>query len=164
MTRFPSSARLFAAVVVLPAAACESPVAPPDSAFAQLTNLGGEEPVWSPDGTRIAFTSHRHYHSSIYVMDADGSDVERLTNFGRGSAASPAWSPDGTRIAFASNSHDGNAKVHVMDADGSGVEQVTNHSGNDQHPAWSPDGTRIAFDSNGDRPLQHREIYVIRIK
>ena len=119
MTRFPSSARLFAALVVLSAAACESPVEPPDSAFAQLTNLGGEE---------------------------------------------PAWSPDGTRIGFSSNSHDGNAKVHVMNADGSGVEQVTNHSGNDQHPAWFPDGTRIAFDSNGDRPLQHREIYVIRIK
>ncbi|MYI46551.1 MAG: hypothetical protein F4123_09300 [Gemmatimonadetes bacterium] len=96
-------------------------------------------------------------------MDAVGSDVEPLANFWDSWLGHPAWSPDGTRIAFSSNTDDGNGEIHVMNADGSGVEQVTNHSGSDQHPAWFPDGTRIAFDSNGDRPYEHREIYVIRI-
>ncbi|MFN8459398.1 MAG: hypothetical protein U0401_32905 [Anaerolineae bacterium] len=56
-------------------------------------------PVWSPDGTRIAFTSYRDGNAEIYIMNADGSNPTRLTN-NPASDFWPMWSPDGTRIAF----------------------------------------------------------------
>lgn len=57
--------------------------------------------AWSPDGTRIAFTSRRDENAEIYVMDADGSNLTRLTN-NSDDDIRPAWSPDGELIAFTS--------------------------------------------------------------
>ena len=65
----------------------------------RLTNDAAEDrnPAWSPDGTKIAFDSDRHapggFHS-IYVMDANGANVERLIET---DSTQPAWSPDGAR-------------------------------------------------------------------
>jgi len=98
-----------------------------------------QQPAWSPDGTRIAFTSG----SDVFVMNADGSGVTRVTN-APGGNLEPSWSPDGTRIAFRSN-RDGNSQIYVMHADGSSLTRLTNNSDNDLQPAWSLDGSRIAF-------------------
>ncbi len=57
------------------------------------------QPAWSPDGTKIAFTSYRGGYWGIYVMDADGNNVVGLTGDG-GAESFPVWSPDGKRIAF----------------------------------------------------------------
>ncbi len=103
------------------------------------TPAGDGAPAWSPDGTKIAFTNS----SQIYVMNADGSAVVRLTNTPAGDGA-PAWSPDGTKIAFHSN-RDGSPQIYVMNADGSGVTRLTNNYDTDLQPAWSSDGSRIAF-------------------
>jgi Tol biopolymer transport system component len=111
------------------------------------------DPAWSPDGTRIAFTSERD-GNQIYTMNADGSGQTRLTNNG---GSEPAWSPDGTRIAFASN-RDGNLEIYAMNADGSGQTRLTTAAAEDRVPAWSPDGTRIAFMSRRDG---NAEIYVM---
>ena len=108
--------------------------------------------AWSPDGRKIAFVS---YHDAghgvgrdIYVMNADGSGVDRLTLFGIvGRAEQPAYSPDGQRIAFEASAH-GNFGVYVMNADGSGVERLTYSDATGENPVWSPDGRRIAFVSN----------------
>ncbi len=83
-----------------------------------LVGCGDEDvfSAWSPDGTKIAFTSDRDGNFEIYVMNADGRNPTRLTsdpatdNF-------PAWSPDGTKIAFDSR-RDGNFEIYVMNADG----------------------------------------------
>ena len=105
-------------------------------------------PFWSPDGSRIAFTSQRDRNDEIYVMDADGSNQRRLTN-------DPAqewwssWSPDGSRIAFVSN-RDGNNEIYVMDADGSNQQRLTNNPAGDSIPSWSADGSRITFQSDRD--------------
>ena len=86
----------------------------------RLTNHSARDfaPAWSPDGTRIAFTSYRDGNHEIYVMDADGRNVIRLTN---NSGWSPAWSPDGARIAFVSLGEGiFDFGIYVMNADGSG--------------------------------------------
>jgi len=114
------------------------------------------DPAWSPDGTRIAYTSERDGWRAIYVVNEDGSDVKRLTPL-TWHSFHPAWSPDGTRIAFVSV-RDGNPDVYVMNADGSGELRLTNNPTIDTDPAWSPDGARIAFSS--DRAGNH-DIYVM---
>ena len=99
-------------------------------------------PVWSPDGTKIAFHGG---DSDIYVMNADGTDPTPLTN---GPAVNwyPAWSPDGARIAFQSTRYDPGgdvyvlwADVYVMNADGTGQLNLTENSTFSAGvPAWSP--------------------------
>jgi DNA-binding CsgD family transcriptional regulator len=113
-----------------------------------------EQPAWSPDGTKIAFTrgTSRYVGSSdIYVAGADGSAVTRLTNLS-GNEIRPTWSPDGSRIAFLYDT-----SLWVMNADGSAVTMI--YGSTDlgiSAPSWSPVGSRIVFhgysyDHNGRR-------------
>lgn len=86
------------------------------------------------------------YEGDVYVMNADGSAVTRLTNDPEMDFDS-VWSPDGAQIAFRSH-RDGNEEVYVMNADGSDQRNLSNSPGGDYSPAWSPDGERIAFMSD----------------
>jgi TolB protein len=121
-----------------------------------LTNSAAFDggPAWSPDGTRIAFTTVRDGNAEIYVMNADGTGLMRLTNNGE-EDDSPAWSPDGTQIAFATD-RDGPVsgssafEIYVMNADGTSQTRLTNEQPASSKPAWSPDGTQIAFARAGD--------------
>ena len=81
-----------------------------------------EFPAWSPDSTKIAFTSNL----DIYVMNAvDGSDQTNISN-NAAFDSRPSWSPDGTKIAFTST-RDGNNEIYVMNAvDGSNQTRLTN--------------------------------------
>jgi Tol biopolymer transport system component len=131
----------------------------------QLTSSPGYQlnynPDWSPDGTKIAFSSTRDGNTEIYVMDANGNNQTNLTN---NSADDfwPAWFPDGRRIAFASN-REGNVELYVMPLDESGrpieATRLTNNPAADWMPAVSPGGQKIAFvgERDGDQ-----EIYVIK--
>jgi Tol biopolymer transport system component len=111
---------------------------------------GNDSPSWSPDGTKVAFSSNRDGNWEIYVMNADGSGVTRLTTNRSADDASPAWSPDGTKIAFHTD-RDDNYEVYVMNADGSGQTNLTREAGSeDASPSWAPDGSRIVFASQGD--------------
>ncbi|MBI2403682.1 MAG: PD40 domain-containing protein [Gemmatimonadetes bacterium] len=113
--------------------------------------------AWSPDGSRIAFSSDRDGNPDIYLA-ADGGDLTRLTAHAAADLY-PTWSPDGSRIAFFSD-RNGNWQLYVMNADGSDLRQLTSHVGNDYNPAWSPVADRIAFESaRGAERL--RAIYVI---
>jgi Tol biopolymer transport system component len=105
-------------------------------------------PAWSPDGARIAFESTIDGKRAIWVMQADGQGLRRLTD-GPGADASPAWSPEGSRIAFMSD-RDGNQELYTINADGQGVRRLTDDAAADGYPAWSPDGARLAFVSDRD--------------
>jgi Tol biopolymer transport system component len=113
---------------------------------ARLTTDPAEDfdPSWSPDGSRIAFRSHRDGNEEVYVVAADGSQERNLSRSPT-SDYSPAWSPDGSTIAFASDRDGDPNEIYVMDADGSNQVRVTDNPGIDEYPTWSPDGTRIAF-------------------
>jgi Tol biopolymer transport system component len=111
------------------------------------------DPVWSPDGTQIAFRAHRDGNEEVYVMNADGSEQTNLTNNPR-TDYSPAWSPDGSQIAFASDrlNTSGN-DIWLMDADGSNPTRLTDIPGISEYPTWSPDGSQIAFTCTFGRRL-----------
>ena len=123
------------------------------SDIVNLTNYASASdinPAWSPDGTKIAFTSDRDgVDFNIWVMNADGSGLVRLMNEPTVYEGRPQWSPDGTKIAFMAI-HSMNEEIFVMNADGSNLIQLTNDLAEDNGPTWSPDGTKIAFASNRD--------------
>jgi uncharacterized repeat protein (TIGR01451 family) len=101
-------------------------------------------PVWSPDGSRVAFESDREHGTfDIHVMDANGNGETNLTNHPAGDI-NPAWSPDGSRIAFISG-RDSNTEIYVMNFDGTGLTNLTNSPEAEHALVWSPDGTRIGF-------------------
>ena len=147
-----------------------------------LTNnpASDHSPSWSPDGKRIVFVSDRAGHAKdgihgrptyeIYVIDADGSNPQNLTNH-RGDDGSPSWSPDGKRIVFSSDRDQGrddphNSEIYVMDADGGNQQNLTNSPHEDQYPSWSPDGKRIVFSSSREGHFRNilritDEIYVM---
>ena len=103
-------------------------------------------PVWSPDGTKILFTSDRDGNGEIYVMNADGSDPRNLTRhrWSDGREGGLIWSPDGRKIAFGTN-RDGNTEIYAMNADGSGQRRLTRTPGDKWALSFSPDGRQLAF-------------------
>lgn len=127
------------------------------SILTRLTEGQDYRPRWSPDGTEIVFQrfASKSIDSDIYVMNADGRDVHRLTQLG--TAFQPAWSPDGSEIVFGSGLGR-QSEIFVMSADGTGQTQLTDDQFADTVPAWSPDGNTIAFASRRHHNL---DIYLM---
>lgn len=105
-----------------------------------------DQPAWSPDGTTVAFARFDQGQQGIWRMNADGTNVIRLTD---GGDSNPAWSPDGGTIAFARGVPLGQwqyaLKVYAMNPDGSGQVRVREEGSDEQDPAWSPHGDELAF-------------------
>ncbi len=102
-------------------------------------------PRYSPDGRQIAFESNRGGTTEIYIMDADGSNVRRLTFTGANS--SPAWSPGGDQIAYQTTRNAASFDVHKINVDGTGDTRLTFSPAEESLPAWSPRGDKIAYSS-----------------
>jgi TolB protein len=114
----------------------------------RANTMGG---VYSPDGSRIAFTATEGGNTDVWVMNADGTGATRLT---RDAAidVSPTWSPDGRRIAFTSD-RAGTPQVYVMNANGSDPRRITYQGNYNQTPQWSPRGDAIAFTARDERKV-----------
>ena len=110
-----------------------------------ITNI---QAALSPDRTRVAFSSSRNGSFDIYVMDADGKNLRRLTS-SSGNEGEPAWTPDGTRIVYTSTTGT-TAQIAIMAADGGENRQLTIASGGNHSPSVSGDGRTIAFVSARD--------------
>lgn len=118
------------------------------------------QPSWSPDGSRIAFTSNRDGTFGIYVMNADGSNVRKIMRpadgFVDGFAESPAWSHEGDRIAFSGSVTPGAGRgTYVVDVDGSSLRRIGD--GFAFRLDWKPDDSALlaigAADQNGNRGI-----------
>jgi len=103
-------------------------------------------PVWSPDGTRIAFQNYApegNYH--IWTVAPDGAHPTELTT-GPNDDREPAWLPDGSGLVFSSDrGNDGQYKIWRVAATGGLPRQVTAGPGAESNPVVSPDGTRVAY-------------------
>lgn len=106
------------------------------------------EPAFSPDGSRIAFTSTRDGQPEVYVMDADGSNVSRLTN-SPGLDGDPSFSPDGQTVVFHSQ-RTGHRQIFLQPITSSVAVPLTQEPADNSQPSMSPDGEVIAFVSNRD--------------
>jgi TolB protein len=99
---------------------------------------------WSPDGSRIAFSSDRDANTEIYMMNTDGTDVVRLTD-DPASDMEPAWSPDGKLITFTSN-RDGDREIYILEVEAAAANpkdapiwRLTRRKGDDVGPVWKPE-------------------------
>jgi TolB protein len=119
-------------------------------AISNLTREGDwsdEQPRWSPDGRRIAFKSNRSGSYNLYLMDADGRNVTRITDHANNDF-DPSWLPDGEGLVFASDRDRGVGRLDLYRlrlGDGAVERLTTFFEGYAFMPSVSPDGNWVAF-------------------
>lgn len=107
------------------------------------------DPVFSPDGERIAFSSDRGGAGyDVYTMKIDGTDLRRLTT-AAGDDREPTYSPNGSFIAFRS-ARSGTNAIFRMTASGASQTNLSGTGAASAGPDWSPDGSEIAFERGGE--------------
>lgn len=128
------------------------------SGLKRITYSAGADtsPAWNPrTGATVAFVSDRGRIPQLYMMNADGSNVEKLSfiinspeaDTPSGYVIDPAWSPNGQLLAFSWRRPNGNYDIYVMDVATRQLVQLTRDAGRNERPSWAPDGRHIVFES-----------------
>lgn len=99
-------------------------------------------PVWSPDGSRIAYASNEEGNWNVYTIRPDGSDKQRVTK-GEGGGYAPSWSPDGKEIIFVSTAITPHGQVYAMPAGGGDLRDITHDTGVKDFPAYALGGSAL---------------------
>ncbi|MFN2115323.1 MAG: M28 family peptidase [Anaerolineae bacterium] len=155
----------------------------PDGEFVNLTDAPGydAEGSYSPDGTKIAFTSNRlaysepmsdedreyfdldeSYMADIYIMNADGTDVRQLTDW-KGYDGGPFFSPDGERIVWRRFNPEGTlAEIWTMNIDGSDQKPITEMGSMSWAPFYHPSGDYVIYTTN-EHGFTNFELYFVDV-
>lgn len=107
-------------------------------------------PSWTPAGEIVFYSENAGERADLYIMDAAGANVRRLTNTPKAAEGYPSVSRDGQRIVYESDAVAGNFDVWVMDINGFNPRRITDSAARDVAPSWSPDGRSIVFMSDRD--------------
>ena len=123
-----------------------------------------QSPAWSGDGTRLAFSSSRSGNPEIWIADASGANLRKLTSFA-GPNVAPAWNPrTNAQLAWVSG-RTGLPQIYTIDQDGANVQRLTD-GGYAISPSWSPSGQFLTFSWNrkyGPGAPGGQDIYVMDI-
>jgi TolB protein len=120
-------------------------VARPTRPAAGNDDVQSAHAAWSPDGTRLAFSSKRGgaKNYNIYVVNRDGTNLRQLTTGESGDVA-PTWSPSGGQIAYVSG-RTGKAQLYLIGADGTNNQRLSCQEAECDHPSWSAVVNKIAY-------------------
>jgi hypothetical protein len=117
------------------------------------------QPALSPDRTRLAFSSDRAGSYDLYLMDADGGNLQRLTT-DPGREAEPVWTPDGSRLVYTVTRQGAQPQLYSLRPDGRPAQALTGEPGGNHSPAISVDGRSLAFVSTRDG---NPEVYLMPV-
>jgi TolB protein len=152
---------IFSGVLILTSWVCGESITASNLTVANRQSQNGQNNTMNDSIAveKITFYSERSGNAEVYIMNADGSGLKRLTtNSALDNGA--AISPDGSKIAF-SSTRDGNYEIYVMNTDGSNQQRLTNTPYNEVHADWSPDGSKIAYALFIDPSYEDGDIYVM---